>query len=745
MDLEDFDGMVPYLTIFPRAKEGVFGLTLSVKVGKAKAGEYLFVESYCIEKDCDCRRTTVFVIDKEGTTGAAIDFGFDPDQSFAGPFLSDFDQPAVAWDLLEIFVDLINDNPAWLSGMYKRYRKVRRRVDGRAYDGAAFPKPGRIRREIEEPEPWDEMRANSLEKSSRAAGPAPRDRKTGNARQLDLFASSLQTEDLAGFIELYRQLPRDEEFSSHRALQQGIRHYLLNHAEAGAEMAALLVRYFSEGQEDEAGFDAALRLLFDSMEILRTELDRRDPAAEKRMARWQNALAEQIFTGSAPDELCMAVTNILLQTRVEILPQLHEAGRQRIMAQGERLQSEGILPFGGQFDLPGLFRSLEELELESPFELLNALLELTAVGDADIETALGREMLGAPSQLIRDTAALMLFHPLARVREGMAQQLASVAGDLLSPATLRRLIVSRNWFPEPIRANIDQAIAHARQARVECAPMPAAEAKLTVQASVIDGAGAQTFQVIVPEGKGFLSCSILLKEGTGVADAFMVPLENKRDRKKFLAMLEEGTGAQESTLEYLDLRLCQALAEGTDLGKAPPAELVAIAERLGREQWQPLPFEPLRELAALGEFLARTAPGQLTEKVVEEALEDSGEWHMFAPFAFSWFEDSPEVDRTIAAAATRKDLDPAKAIKRLLDRMLVKRRRVWLKRLVLTTLWLKSARQRPQVSWIGMYHVANAVADEGTPLKDIPLMVSIADATLEAYLARLFESGDDLP
>ena len=63
----------------------------------------------------------------------------------AGPFLNTLHkQTAAAEDLLEIFVDLVNDHPEWVKGMYQRYRKVRKQVDGRAYRGKPFPKPEKV-------------------------------------------------------------------------------------------------------------------------------------------------------------------------------------------------------------------------------------------------------------------------------------------------------------------------------------------------------------------------------------------------------------------------------------------------------------------------------------------------------------------------------------------------------------------------------------------------------------------------
>jgi hypothetical protein len=273
---------------------------------------------------------------------------------------------------------------------------------------------------------------------------------------------------------------------------------------------------------------------------------------------------------------------------------------------------------------------------------------------------------------------------------------------------------------------------------VECAPIEPGLA-MTVYASVVDGAGAQSIQIIIPDGKKFVSCSILLKMGVGVADAFLIPMENKRALRDFLAMMTDETAMLESTPEYLDLRICQALAEGVRQGRVPSPWLVAIAERLGREPWRAVMFEPRRELAVLRAGLEASGTKFLTERAVRAALEKSADWPEFEPFAGAWFEDGLGVEEDIAAAAGKKGKPaPRKAVAQLLSGVLTARREIWLERLVLTTLWLKSAK-RPMIHWTEMFHVAVALADDSVPLKDIPLMVAVAEMTFGAYQVRKAE------
>jgi len=120
--------MIPYQAIFPGAPVPVMKLQIARKTNGIPKGDYRFIECYCTDPDCDCRRTTLVVVDAKEKTRAIISFGFDPDQELAGPFLDDLNKQApYAPALLEVFVDAVNSSDEWLNGMYQRYRDVRKK------------------------------------------------------------------------------------------------------------------------------------------------------------------------------------------------------------------------------------------------------------------------------------------------------------------------------------------------------------------------------------------------------------------------------------------------------------------------------------------------------------------------------------------------------------------------------------------------------------------------------------------
>jgi hypothetical protein len=722
--------MQPYSVIFPEKSEPVMALQLDRKTGKIPKGTYGFIEFYCTDKGCDCRRTTLFVLNTKMQEKAIISMGFDPDDDMAGPFLDELhEQSPFAGQLLDIFVDLVNETPDFVEALQRHYQEVRTNVEGKKYRGKAFPKPGTFpRRATEPPDMPDSGDFLDLLKAAVESGPinTPRSKKR---KENSPFPSGIQL-----FAERYYTARNQSRFDVHHAIQDDLRHYILDHETFAMEISSLLVEQFRNDATEDDRLNATLRTVFDILEILRVELERERTDSHENMVRLQNTLAQKIYVECGDTNLCAAVSHVLLQSRVELLPVLHDANSQRLLLDAH---SNGLREAPPDKSLEGLFNSIDNMGVSSPFEALENLLQMFALGDPEMQTALCGEMLNAKSALVRDAAALMILHPMPDVRMGVSRLLAENSTQI-SPHTLRRLIITRNWFPENIRTNIDLAVSRARRARIDCAPLPKIPATATIYASPVDGAFAQSFQIVVPCGKGHVSCAILLKKGTGVADAFIIPLPTKKELNNFRNVMKQEGSFSESSSEYLDQRVCHALAEGVNLGKVPNFWLANIAEVLGKDQWKGITCDVPRELASMRSDLERTAPALLSDAVRSKALKESGAWHREHLFVGSWFEDDAEVNSVIEKSLRKsraKSPDRWAAIDAIIDSILEKRRHIWLERLTLNALWLKSSRKHP-LPWHQLLHLAEAVANNKIALADIPLMESVAMQSLGSYLSR---------
>lgn len=376
--------------------------------------------------------------------------GFDPDDDLAGPFLDEFHkQSPYAGELLDIFVELINEYPDFLEAMHRHYREVRTKVEGKRYRGKAFPKPGTFELYVNEP---PELPSGFMD-IMKAIGAADAFTSPKVGKTKDRARSAITIRSLA---DRYYSTYSKPDIAIHQFLQDELRAYILEHDTFALEICSLLVE-LCDGEVDEDRIDAALRLLSDMLDILRVELERGRPVSKERMARLQNTLAQKIYVECGDSSLCAAVSHLLLSSRVELLPVLHNANDQRLLLDAHH---NGLRDTPPEEVMAGVFRGIEEMGVGSPFEAQENMLQILALGNPEMQTALCEKMLGAESTLVRDTASLMLLHPMPDVRLGVSRLLAADSSNV-TPETLRRLIITRNWFPEEIRKNIDQAVNNA--------------------------------------------------------------------------------------------------------------------------------------------------------------------------------------------------------------------------------------------------------------------------------------------
>lgn len=714
-------------------------VALGKKTGRIPKGTYAFLEYYCVEPGCDCRRVTLLVMNETMKQKAAISFGFDQQGPFAGPYLDTANrQSPYAEDLLQLFVDRLNAEPDWLERLYRHYRAVREKVEEKPYRGKPFPKPASIAYRATPPPDLAAEIEQSIRNLRREGGAPETKAKAGApagpgpAGKSEAAPPPAAEQDITGFLARYVEAGTVGPAGILMELHDDLRRYLLEQEGAGEELAGLLPSLYQRSPQPDEQIQAALRLLFDSLDLLDQAIEDGGRDAKKRMALLQEGLARHVFTENEDPDLRAAVLNIVVQSRVDTLPVLRDAS---ITVVDDYLARTDLHDATAEEALAGISRSFHSLGVASPFEGADELLQLLLVDEADMQTALVAEMLEAADAMLREIGALMLFHHEPKVRSAVASILAAADGKTITPDTLRRLIVSRNWFPESMRKPVDQAITNARKSRVECAALPRLPS-ITVYATFADGSGAQSFQVIVPDGGGHARCSILLDQQEGVLHCFVTALESKYQLDDFLRTIKKDPAHLESSAEHLDLRVCNALADGARAGNVPNQWLVRVAELLGRDRWRPIAFDAARELLMMQEDLAAHDPKLLDEQEYRNALLHSDTFADSASFFGSWYEDAEVVDPALKAVrGTGQPVNSGAAAERIADDVLEQRRTVWLERLVVAALWLKSAKKAP-VPWHKVYHVAQAVADESVPLKEIPLMLAIAKESIRASSAR---------
>ena len=708
--------MKPFQQIFPGAQTPTMTLEVAHKSGRIPPGSYTFLECFCTRPACDCRRVALLVVDAKLRHKAQIHLSLDDEGPFSGPYLDPVSyQAPYADELLDFCVHSLNSRPDWLERLQRHYGEVRELVDGRPYCGKPFPPTGQLFfRAMPSPD-----LESALRESIRHDG-----RLCGARVRLDAGKALNGMERL---FELSLQAGGDASVAVTLALREELQRHLLANPPAVEELSALLCDLSGDSATDQER-TAALRLLRHTLDFYMVEAQGGLPGARQQMQRLQRALLSRVFQGDAPAVVQREVIAVLADLRVPLIPQL------------ERLITGDALPQeGGELFLPGVMDRFAASGLVSPFDGADEMLGLFAVSDAEMLPGLVWEMLNADTPLLRDVAALFLFNGDTELSRGVARMLAAVEGGSISPETLSRLIVTRNWFDEPVRGCIDEAVANARKARVPCAHMPTPP-EVGVLAGPLDGRGNQLLYAIAPDGGGHAACTVSLTEGGGVVECSVTRLSSDAEREAFLAAVRNRGFCLDSSLEYLDLRMAHALAQGNEQGRAPGHWMVRAAEILGCNHWKAAPLDTGSELEAMQEEIADNTPLFLEPAEQIASLEESGEWCRYRALFGGWREEGSAVARVILDTDRGSMRNAAALIERLCDQFLEQKRQTLVERLVLQALWLKSSPQAP-IAWQRMYHVAQAVADPSIALKEIPLAVSVAKQTLKAYQARTASSG----
>lgn len=703
--------MKPYRQIFPGAQAPTMTLEVAQRSGRIPPGKYTFLECFCTRPACDCRRVALLVVDGKMRHKAQMHLSLDDEGPFSGPHLDPISyQAPYADELLDFCVHSLNSRPDWFERLQRHYREVRELVDGSPYCGKPFPPPGELFfRAMTSPD-----LESSLRDSIRHDGGL-----CGSRVRLDAGKALTGSERL---LELSLQAGPDASIAVTLALREELHRHLMVNPRACEELAALF-SLFSSDTPEAPERTAALRLLRHTLDFYMVEAQGGLPGARLQVQRVQRALLLHVFHGDAPAGLQRDVIAVLLEARVPLIPELERA------LSGDALPQEGGDPF-----VPGVIERFAASGLVSPFDGADEMLGLFAVSDAEVLPGLAWEMLSADTPLLRDIGALFLYNGDTELSRGVARMLAAVEGGSITPETLSRLIVTRNWFDDPVRGCVDEAIGNARKSRVACAHMPT-PAEVSVLAGALDGGGNQLFYAVAPDGGGHAACTVLLKEGGGVAQCTVTRLSSGCELETFLAAVRNRGCFIDSSLDYLGLRVSHALAQGNEQGRAPGHWMVRVAEILGCNRWKAAPLDTGRELEAMREEIADNAPLFLESAEQVASLEESGAWCRYRALFGAWKEEGSAVARVIGDTDPGSRKNAAAVIERLCDQLLEQKRQTLVERLVLQALWLKSSPQAP-IAWQRMYHVAQAMADPSIALKEIPLAVSVAKQTLKAHLAR---------
>lgn len=384
--------------------------------------------------------------------------------------------------------------------------------------------------------------------------------------------------------------------------------------------------------------------------------------------------------------------------------------------------------------IEGLDTYLEDLAHQAggdPFVLQAEVGEIAGAFPDDQRAAMGAWLLQAREDTAREAALGWLLDASPSVRNSIAASIehaASMGG--VSGIMLRRLIAVRNWLPEADRMSLDRTIQACRRKGVAISPWPQSQAR-EVQASGIDGAGAQSVFVLGREGRRNVVACLLTKHGIGVRDAWGRHGLTKAEIDEFREQIE-GVELLSVSIDYLRIAAAHALAVNLKSGVMPPFAMLDFMETAGLQTLQP---EALSSEAVLALLEAEADSALSQSEAVAARLARSRALPNEFRVLDSWFEADTEVENLLG----RKKLSRAKLIALVQDELLPQRAAKWVEQFAWTALALHYCED--EQPWEAFFVSAKELI-AGRPIQDVPLMVHVAAQTVDAYIANHAEGRE---
>ena len=472
----------------------------------------------------------------------------------------------------------------------------------------------------------------------------------------------------------------------------------------------------SDGDKAEALAIAYLMLLSLQLENLRFQIDEEYDSAREVVDEFQRRLVELARAGDLSGTELTSIAGVLHEAKIPPSAALTQVS--------EELLDDDALETDVGPDIQSILLAIAGEHGDDAFAIRESMNESFHAMPSQLHAMVAQAMVESPSAAIRDAGALAVLDPDEEIRRGAAMALFRSA-SAITPATLRRLIAVRGWWPEADRHLIDQAVRAARSHGVDCAAWPPGDTG-DIQASAIDGSGAQGFMIVTPAARRQRLSSVMARHGTGIIDAWSGEPETRKRISAAIAHAEEETAMLAVSRDYLDREIRRQLFDGAQDGSVPPVGLIQVAETIAATEWRPqrLDYQEVQD-----RLIAELPDALNARRRIDEIIESSDAWESIDSLSASWFEGGREVQELLADSDG--DIDE-QLLQRVFEEIIEPRKAKWTERFVWTALWLKEASADRPLAWRRFTVLARELAD-GRAAAEIPLMAGIAVMTILAH------------
>lgn len=486
------------------------------------------------------------------------------------------------------------------------------------------------------------------------------------------------------------------------------------------ELSHALVDYIDSLDEDEpdakhAYYSAAVFAIDVYVSQLQIAIESDSKLAEKILNQLMSNLARAISSGNHTLSFWLPVLNAFYEVHIELTPELKNAYLDLID------DEEPYEPGDEQEKLLSIRELIHELSDLSVFDIAENFFAQSYAMPPEFFADLVVDLYSIDEG--HDIALLALLHPNADVRSQVVAMMNSLMDSvLLSSVSLSRLQIIASWYPLPLQETLNGWIKLQRKKGVIFSTANRCP-KIRIQASEVDGGGAQGVFIHVSERRKNRLCSLLFKQDVGIKDAWITPgLPASDVRRYYDESFDENVTLRDVDLSYLLLMTNHFLAISLEQNEMPDLHLLEIQEELG------VHFVPQR--IDISELLRELAIGVVpfTPDSIQSALNRSKSWSKTKSFTESWYLENSKVDKLVNRCCSfvkgTKICRTEEAMELVFSEVMESRREHWLFHFLWMALWFKAKARKNEKIWQDSFFIAHAI-QSGEPLHNIPIMQEI--------------------
>lgn len=442
--------------------------------------------------------------------------------------------------------------------------------------------------------------------------------------------------------------------------------------------------------------------------------------AGKTLEQLMSRLAQAIASNQHSLSFWLPILNAFYEVHVELSEELKNAYLDLASEEDELTPEEEISHLNSIRDL------IQELSDLSIFDIAENFFAQSYAMPADFFTDLVMDLYSILEG--QDIALLTLLHPKQEVRDVVVATLDQLMDQItLSAISLSRLQVIKNWYPPTYHEQFNRWIKQQRKKGVVFSS-EANTPTIRIQASEVDGSGAQGIFIHVKKNRKNRLCGLLFKQETGIKDAWITPLISARDISRYYnEAFGDSIMLREVDLSFLMMMTNHFLALTIEQGNVPDLHLLEMQEELGIH-WLPCKLDVDHLIEQLGVQISPFTPDS-----IQESFKRSKSWPKNKRFTESWYIENANIDKLVNRCCSF--IDGVKvcrfgdAMEAVFAEEMELQRPHWLFHFLWIALWIKARARKNEKMWQDSFLIAHAI-HSGLALDAIPIMHEICNQSV---------------